>query len=111
MRQKTILPGATLFLSRDTQSGHTHASSAAACPLTYDILMNEMHTLFPFVSMLSMLGVRDMFFSLLDRAPGGDILLYERDMDNCYWEMKKREVIDAISEAAQAVVEGRGVTG
>ena len=75
------------------------------------ILMNEMHKLFPFVSMPSMLGVRDMFFSLVDREPGGDVLLFERDIDNCYWEMKKREVVQAISEAAQAVVEGRGVTG
>ena len=52
-----------------------------------------------------------MFFSLLDLSPQGDIRLYERDMDNCYWEMKKQEVLDAIRESAQAVMDGRGVTG
>ena len=92
-------------------AGHPVRTYARLISRCLSVLMNEMHKLFPFVSMPSMLGVRDIIFSLLDRAPGGDILLYERDKDNCYWEMKKREVIDAISEAAQAVVEGRGITG
>ena len=92
-------------------AGHRVRRYACLISRCLSILMNEMHKLFPFVSMPSMLGVRDMFFSLLDRELGGDVLLYERDMDNCCWEMKKREVVQAISEAAQAAVEGRGVTG
>ena len=48
---------------------------------------------------------------MLDLSPQGDILLYERDMDNCHWGMKKQEVLDAIRESAQAVMKGWGVTG
>ena len=65
-------------------AGHPIRTYARIISRCLSILMNEMHKLFPFVSMPSMLGVRDMFFSLLDREPDGFVLLYERDMDNCY---------------------------
>ena len=32
-------------------------------------------------------------------------------MDNCYWEVGKADVIQAISEVRDTVVEGRGITG
>ena len=75
------------------------------------IVVNEVHKILPFLSMPSMLGVRDMFFSLNDMHRDHPIALRERDMDNCYWEVGKANVIEAISEARDTVVEGRGITG
>ena len=54
------------------------------------LMIREVNSLYPYMSLPSLVGVRDMFLSLLTLSKGQQCtVVRERDMDNCYWEIPK----------------------
>ena len=59
----------------------------------------------PFMSTLSLLGVRDMFIRLYRLDAGRNCtFVRERDMDNCYWNIDKKQAVQALTFAKDKIM-------
>ena len=74
------------------------------------LLLQELHAVFPYWGCPTMRGVRDVWKHLQQDRP--KVLdLWERDIDNAYWELNKKRVLEAVRTAGALVKQRRRVRG
>ena len=72
------------------------------------LLLQELHGVFPYWGCPTMRGVRDVWKHLRQCRP--KLLdLWERDIDNAYWELNKQRVLEAVRTAGASVKQRRRV--
>ena len=73
------------------------------------LMVKECIKAVPFMALPSLLGVRDMFMGLVGLDAGRNCtFVRERDMDNCYWNIDKREALQALTAAKEKIMNSLG---
>ena len=69
-------------------------------------MIKSVTALFPYMSLPSLMGVRDMFLAMhVLNKDVGPVVVRERDMDNCYWEIPKDAAIMALKSVKDHILQ------
>ena len=93
-----------------THKGHPLRRTSQTVGRCLGLLLREMHICFPFWGTPSMLGVRDAHLYRKSYSPAS-LSLWERDIDNAYWELDKGQILWAVKYVADEVRKFRGMRG
>ena len=70
------------------------------------LMIKSVTALFPYMSLPSLMGVRDMFMAMhVLNKDVGPVVVRERDMDNCYWEIPKDAAIMALKSVKDHILQ------
>ena len=85
-----------------THAGHPLRRISRQIGRCLTLLLKELHIACPFWGSPSMLGVKDMW-NHLHTNPPRFMHVWERDIDNAYWNLNKKKVANAVHKAAATV--------
>ena len=85
-----------------THAGHPLKRISRQIGRCLTVLLKELHIACPFWGSPSMLGVKDMWNHIHANPPLA-LDVWERDIDNAYWNLNKKKVADAVRKAATTV--------
>ena len=85
-----------------THTGHPLKRISRHIGRCLTVLLKELHIACPFWGSQSMLGVKDMW-NHIHANPPNSLDVWERDIDNAYWNLNKKKVADAVRKAATTV--------
>ena len=85
-----------------THAGHPLRRISRQIGRCLTVPLKELHIACPFWGCPSMMGVRDIW-THLHANPPHFLHAWERDIDNAYWNLDKRQVADAVRKAANTM--------
>ena len=69
------------------------------------LMIKTINLVFPCMSLPSLLCVRDMLMSMYALSnSNGPVIVRERDMNNCYWEILTEEALNALRKIKDHIV-------
>ena len=93
-----------------SHKGHSLKRTSQQVGRCLSVLLRKLHIAFSFWGTPSMTGVKDAHSYIKTHAPRV-LDLWERDIDNAYWELDKGAVLEAVRQAARIVRTHRNVRG